>query len=342
MERPDLRACPGDERPRRRLAPPPASDDAAGPGPRSTSSWPRNHLDAIIALTNGPAWPTNDDPEEGDLNGHFEYFVGSSTAAAVSGYADITVPAGYDQGLPIGITFIGGRWAEPELIGSPTTTSRRRTFVSRRSSSRRSATLCSPASRTRRASAAARRRARVSAISSCACGRRDSRRPRSPANRPGFVLALLVVDGSAQRAGAHARRLIHRAVQREAAGCVGEASRSAGDRVDLDDRERGGTRPGRLPGDRGEQGVAVCRRECCGPMDDMVGMLITIVTCSVYLPRYVATPVPSRSKKRVGKTVVPDSTALTVPLNGVSAAAAPAAPIASDIRQAATTPTNSG
>ena len=76
-----------------------------------------NDLDAIIALTNGPAWPTNDNPDEGDLNGHFEYFVGSSTAAAVSGYADITVPAGYDAGLPMGITFIGGRWAEPELLG---------------------------------------------------------------------------------------------------------------------------------------------------------------------------------------------------------------------------------
>ncbi len=76
-----------------------------------------NHLDAIIALTNGPAWPTNDNPAEGDLNGHFEYFVGSSTAAAVSGYADITVPAGFDAGLPLGITFIGGRWAEPKLLG---------------------------------------------------------------------------------------------------------------------------------------------------------------------------------------------------------------------------------
>ncbi len=68
----------------------------------------KNDLDAIVALTNGPAWPTNDNPEEGDLDGHFEYFVGSSTAAAVSGYADITVPAGYIEGLPIGITFIGG------------------------------------------------------------------------------------------------------------------------------------------------------------------------------------------------------------------------------------------
>jgi amidase len=74
-------------------------------------------LDAIIALTNGPAWPTNDNPNEGDLDGHFEYFVSSSGAAAVSGYADITVPAGYIEGLPIGITFIGGRWAEPELLG---------------------------------------------------------------------------------------------------------------------------------------------------------------------------------------------------------------------------------
>ena len=62
----------------------------------------KKDLDAIIALTNGPAWPTNSNPNEGDLDGHFEYFVGSSAAAAVSGYADITVPAGYVEGLPIG------------------------------------------------------------------------------------------------------------------------------------------------------------------------------------------------------------------------------------------------
>jgi amidase len=76
-----------------------------------------NDLDAIVALTNGPAWPTNGNPNEGDLDGHFEYFVGSSGAAAVSGYADITVPAGDIAGLPIGVTFIGGRWSEPKLLG---------------------------------------------------------------------------------------------------------------------------------------------------------------------------------------------------------------------------------
>ena len=76
-----------------------------------------NHLDAIIALTNGPAWPTNDDPNAGDLNGHFEFFVSSSTAAAVAGYPTVTAPAGHDAGLPLGITFMAGRWAEPQLIG---------------------------------------------------------------------------------------------------------------------------------------------------------------------------------------------------------------------------------
>ena len=78
-----------------------------------------NDLDAIIALTNGPAWVTNDDPLGGDTaaTDNFANFVGSSTAAAASGYPDVTVPAGDHNGLPIGITFIGGRWDEPNLIG---------------------------------------------------------------------------------------------------------------------------------------------------------------------------------------------------------------------------------
>jgi amidase len=74
-------------------------------------------LDAIIALTNGPAWVT--DPEFGDFaaTDEFTTFVGSSNAAAISGYADITVPAGHVGPLPVGITFIGGKWDEPTLIG---------------------------------------------------------------------------------------------------------------------------------------------------------------------------------------------------------------------------------
>jgi amidase len=74
-----------------------------------------NNLDAIIAPTNGPAWVT--DPVNGDLGGDFSKFVGSSSPSAIAGYATITVPAGYVGPLPIGVSFIGGRWDEPKLIG---------------------------------------------------------------------------------------------------------------------------------------------------------------------------------------------------------------------------------
>jgi amidase len=72
-------------------------------------------LDAVIAPTNGPAWVT--DPVNGDLGGDFSTFVGSSGPAAIAGYANVTVPAGFAGPLPVGISFIGGRWAEPTLIG---------------------------------------------------------------------------------------------------------------------------------------------------------------------------------------------------------------------------------
>jgi amidase len=79
-----------------------------------------NDLDAIIALTNGPAWVTNSDPEGGDFaaTDEFNLFVGSSSAAAVSGWANITVPAGYaDDVLPINVSFMGLAWDEPTLLG---------------------------------------------------------------------------------------------------------------------------------------------------------------------------------------------------------------------------------
>jgi amidase len=69
------------------------------------------HLDAIVALTNGPAWVT--DPVNGD---DFSMFVSSSSAAAISGYASITVPAGHVGPLPIGLSFFGRAWDEPKLI----------------------------------------------------------------------------------------------------------------------------------------------------------------------------------------------------------------------------------
>ncbi|MFC2165683.1 amidase [Acidobacteriota bacterium] len=66
-------------------------------------------LDAIIAPTGGPPWTT--DLVNGDHGAG-----GSSHFAAVSGYANITVPAGYIFGLPIGISFFAGAFSEPTLI----------------------------------------------------------------------------------------------------------------------------------------------------------------------------------------------------------------------------------
>jgi amidase len=66
-------------------------------------------LDALVAPTDGPAWPT--DYVDGD------HFVGGcSTPAAVAGYPHVTVPAGYVFGLPIGLSFFGSPRTEVKLI----------------------------------------------------------------------------------------------------------------------------------------------------------------------------------------------------------------------------------
>ena len=67
------------------------------------------NLDALVAPTGAPAWPTdlvNGDHDTG----------GSSGPAAIAGYPHVTVPAGYVFGLPVGISFFGRAWSEPTLI----------------------------------------------------------------------------------------------------------------------------------------------------------------------------------------------------------------------------------
>lgn len=66
-------------------------------------------LDALVAITNGPAHLT-------DLVNGDAYTGGSSSPAAVAGYPGITVPAGFVHGLPVGISFVGAAWSEPVLI----------------------------------------------------------------------------------------------------------------------------------------------------------------------------------------------------------------------------------
>ena len=68
-----------------------------------------DHLDAIVSPTNGPAWVT--DYPNGD---GFE--VGSSMPAAVAGYPDVTVPAGFAGALPIGVSFMAGKNSDAHVI----------------------------------------------------------------------------------------------------------------------------------------------------------------------------------------------------------------------------------
>ncbi|MFS1523867.1 amidase [Microbulbifer sp. 2304DJ12-6] len=71
----------------------------------------RCDVDLLIAPTVGPAWQT--DYERGDQ------FEGSaSSPAAVAGYPHITVPMGYVEGLPVGISFFSGANTESLLIGA--------------------------------------------------------------------------------------------------------------------------------------------------------------------------------------------------------------------------------
>jgi len=69
-----------------------------------------HRLDALVAPTGGLAWLTD------FVNG--DHYGGSfSSPAAVAGYPHLTVPAGFVQGLPVGLSFVGPAWSEPLLIG---------------------------------------------------------------------------------------------------------------------------------------------------------------------------------------------------------------------------------
>lgn len=69
--------------------------------------------DAILLPATTAAWAI--DHVKGD-----DYSFGSSTAAAVSGYPSITLPAGMDGVLPLGLSVVGAQWSEPKLIALAT------------------------------------------------------------------------------------------------------------------------------------------------------------------------------------------------------------------------------
>ncbi len=71
----------------------------------------KNKLDAIVGPSNAPTWMI--DTVSGDCGSGY---VSSSSMAAVAGYPNITVPAGFAKELPIGISFFGKAFTEHTLI----------------------------------------------------------------------------------------------------------------------------------------------------------------------------------------------------------------------------------
>ena len=68
-----------------------------------------NNLDALIAGTDSPAWPT-------DLINSDHFTFGTSSPCAIVGYPIVNVPAGMTFGVPVGISFMGTAFSEPTLI----------------------------------------------------------------------------------------------------------------------------------------------------------------------------------------------------------------------------------
>jgi amidase len=71
----------------------------------------QNNLHSVCGPTNGPSWCID------LVNGDFFTGYGMYSPAAVAGYPSVTVPMGMVLGLPVGISFLGLAYSEPELIG---------------------------------------------------------------------------------------------------------------------------------------------------------------------------------------------------------------------------------
>jgi amidase len=68
-----------------------------------------NAVVALIAPTTSRAW-TNDREDDDNAQGS------ASRLAAVAGYPHLTVPMGFDRGMPVGMSFIAGKWEDAKVL----------------------------------------------------------------------------------------------------------------------------------------------------------------------------------------------------------------------------------
>lgn len=81
-----------------------------------------NAVALLVAPTEGPAWTI--DLVLGD---RWVPGIGIGSIAAVAGYPHLTVPMGHIEGLPVGLSFIGGRWQDHAVLQAGAAFERART-----------------------------------------------------------------------------------------------------------------------------------------------------------------------------------------------------------------------
>jgi amidase len=70
-----------------------------------------NRVSLLVGPSTGPAWMTD------LVNGDQSIDGSASQLPAIAGYPHLSVPMGAVRGLPVGLSFIGPAWSEPELLG---------------------------------------------------------------------------------------------------------------------------------------------------------------------------------------------------------------------------------
>jgi amidase len=83
-----------------------------------------HEVEFLVAPTRGPAWMS--DLVLGD---QFNGSIGFGSPAAIAGYPHLTVPMGAVERLPVGISFIGAKWADHEVLKVGAAYERARTAV---------------------------------------------------------------------------------------------------------------------------------------------------------------------------------------------------------------------
>jgi amidase len=65
-------------------------------------------LDALIGISSIPGWRSDGRPAND---------VSFTSPAAAAGYPHVTVPAGLADGMPVGLSFVGGAWRDADMLG---------------------------------------------------------------------------------------------------------------------------------------------------------------------------------------------------------------------------------